>query len=141
MFYYLWPMILVIITNALYQVCTKSVPKDMNPFASLTITYFIGTLASIALFFATNKDGSLIREFGKTNWVPFVLGLVILGLGAGWIYAYKAGWQVGTSFIIQSAVLTAILICIGYIFYHEPLSWYKLAGIGICLIGLIVISR
>ncbi len=141
MFYYLWPMILVIITNALYQVCTKSVPKDMNPFASLTITYFIGTLASIALFFATNKDGSLIREFGKTNWVPFVLGLVILGLEAGWIYAYKAGWQVGTSFIIQSAVLTAILICIGYIFYHEPLSWNKLAGIGICLIGLIVISR
>ena len=133
-------MILVIITNAAYQVCTKSVPKDMNPFASLTITYFIGMLASIAMFFVTNRGGSLIREFNKAGFVPIILGLVIMGLETGWIYAYKAGWQVGTSFIIQSAALTAILICIGYIIYHETLSWNKFTGIGICLIGLVVIN-
>ncbi len=33
-----------------------------------------------------------------------MLGIVIVGLETGWIYAYKAGWQVSTGFIVQSAV-------------------------------------
>ncbi len=37
MFNYVWPMILVIISNVIYQICAKSVPKEMNPFASLFI--------------------------------------------------------------------------------------------------------
>lgn len=48
----------------------------------------------IILFFAFGEEKNLIKELAKLNWAPFVLGLVIVGLEAGWIYAYKAGWQV-----------------------------------------------
>ena len=91
MFNYVWPIVLVIFSNVVYQICAKSVPKEMNPFASLTITYIVGAVASAILYFVLEKDGNLIKEYSKLNWAPLVLGIVIVGLETGWIYAYKAG--------------------------------------------------
>ena len=115
-------------------------PEGMNPFASLTITYLVGAAASAVLYFALNQGGSLIKEYGKLNWAPFILGIVIVGLEAGWLYAYKAGWQVSTGFIVQSSFLAVILIFVGYSLYHEALTWNKLVGVAICLIGLVIIN-
>lgn len=39
MFNDVWPLALVVASNVAYQICAKSVPGGMNPFASLTITY------------------------------------------------------------------------------------------------------
>ena len=133
---YIWPMALLVLSNTVYQICAKSVPGDMNPLASLTITYLIGAAASAGLYFALNRGGSLVGEYHKANWAPFVLGIVIVGLEVGWIYAYKAGWQVSTGFIVQSAFLAAALLLVGYVLYHESLSWNKIVGVMICLIGL-----
>ena len=140
MFSYVWPIALVLLSNVVYQICAKSVPAKMNPFASLTVTYLVGALASAVLFFALGSDGKLVKEYGKLNWAPFVLGIVIVGLEAGWIYAYKAGWQVSTGFIVQSAFLAAALLLVGYFLYHEALTWNKLVGVAICLIGLVFIN-
>ena len=74
------------------------------------------------------------------NWAPFVLGIVIIGLEAGWLYAYKAGWQVSTAFIVQSAFLASVLLFVGFFLYHESLTGNKLVGVVICLIGLIFIN-
>ena len=137
---FIWPMALVVVSNIVYQICAKSVPGDMNPFASLTITYLVGAAASAILFFALGSGNSLIREYGRVNWAPFVLGVVIVGLEAGWIYAYQAGWQVSTGFIIQSAFLAAALLLVGYFLYHEALTWNKLVGVGVCLAGLVIIN-
>ena len=63
-----------------------------------------------------------------------------MGLEAGWIYAYKAGWPVSTAFIVQSSVLAAALLLVGYWLYQEPLAWNKIVGVVICLIGLVVIN-
>ncbi len=140
MFNYIWPMILVIISNVVYQICAKSVPKEMNPFASLTVTYVVGAIASAILYFLLGENRNLIKEYGKLNWAPFVLGIVIVGLETGWIYAYKAGWQVSTGFIVQSAVLAVMLLIVGYFLYHEALTWNKVVGVVICLIGLVFIN-
>ena len=137
---YVWPIALVVISNVVYQICAKSVPEGMNPFASLTVTYLVGAVASAILYFVLRHDGNLIREYQKLNWAPVVLGIVIVGLEAGWIYAYKAGWQVSTGFIVQSAILAVVLIFVGFLLYHEALTWKKLVGVGICLVGLIFIN-
>ena len=65
---------------------------------------------------------------------------MIVGLEVGWICAYKAGWQISTGFIVQSAFLAVTLILVGYLLYHEALTWNKLVGVGICLIGLFFIN-
>ena len=137
---YIWPMALVIVSNIVYQICAKSVPAGMNPFAALVVTYLMAALASGVLFFAFSGEKDLAREVCKMNWAPLVLGIVIVGLEAGWIYAYKAGWPVSTGFIVQSAILAAALLLVGYLLYHEGLTWNKAAGVAICLIGLILIN-
>ena len=138
--FYIWPMALVVVSNIIYQICAKSVPEKINPFASLTVTYLVAAAASAILYFITGSDGNLLKEYGKLNWAPFVLGIVIIGLEAGWIYAYKAGWQVSTAFIVQSAFLASALLLVGFFLYHESLTWNKLAGVAICLIGLVFIN-
>ena len=137
---YIWPIALVVFSNVVYQICAKSVPAGMNPLASLTVTYLVGALASAVLYFLLNHYGSLIKEYSKLNWAPFVFGLVVVGLEVGWIYAYKAGWQVSTGNIIQSCFLAAALIFVGFLLYHEALTWNKLVGVAICLVGIIIIN-
>ena len=137
---YVWPMMLVVGSNIIYQICAKGVPETIDPFASLIVTYLMGAAASAVLYFVLRSDGNLLKEFGKLNWTSFVLGIVIVGLEAGWIYAYKAGWQVSTGFIIQSAFLAIALLIVGFWLYHEALTWNKLAGVAICLVGLLFIN-
>ena len=141
MFSYVWPMALVVLSNTAYQICTKSVPGGMNPFASLTVTYLVGALASGLFYVALGDGGNILQEYTKLNWAPFVLGLVIVGLEVGWIYAYKAGWPVSTAFIFQSAILAGFLLMVGRMLYQEPVTLNKIIGIIICLIGLYFLSR
>ena len=112
----------------------------MNPFASLTVTYLIGAAFSAVLYYVLGANGSILKEYGKLNWAPFVLGFVIVGLEVGFIYAYRAGWQVSTAQIVQSSVLAVALIFLGFLVYHEDLTWNKLVGVGVCLVGLIIIN-
>ena len=137
---YYMPIALIVISNIFYNVCAKQTPESLNPFASLTVTYLVAAVFSAILFFASERGGNLISEYRNLNWSPWVLGIVIVGLEVGFIYAYKAGWQVSTASVVQSAVLSAALILVGWIFFKEPLTWNKLVGVGICLIGLVFIN-
>lgn len=140
MFNYVWPIGLVVLSNILYHICAKSVPEKLNPFASLTITYAIGAIFSAIMFVVFNKSDSLIQQYGKLNWAPFALGFVIVGLEAGYIFAYKAGWQVSAASIVQSSFLAVALIFIGWLLFKEALTWNKIVGIFICLVGLVFIN-
>ena len=139
MFSYIWPIALAVLSNVVYHLSSKSLPEDVSPFASLTVTYLIAALVSAGLHFTLN-GGSLIKEYSRLNWAPFVLGLVIVGLEAGFMYAYKAGWQVSTASLVQSCFLAILLILAGRLFFREALTWKKLAGAAICLIGIAFIN-
>ena len=141
MFSYIWPIGLVVISNTVYQLCSKSVPQNMDPFASLTVTYALAAVFCLAMFFIMNKDGSIVEEYKKLNWAPIVQGIIVVGLEIGFIYAYKAGWQVSTASIVQSAFLAVSLLITGFLIYREELSANKIMGVVICLIGLYFINK
>ena len=138
---YIWPIVLAVAANTLYQICAKSTPADINPLASLTVTYTVAALSSVALFFATNRSGHLLREYSHLNWAPFVFGLALVGLEVGFIYAYKAGWPVSTANLVASAFLAVVLIFVGLLLYKEQITPNKLAGIAICMVGLYFINK
>ena len=140
MFSFVWPIALVVLSNTVYQICSKSMPAEIHPFASLTVTYLVGTVLSGVMYFVLNPGGSLIREYGKLNWAPFALGIVIVGLEVGFIYAYKAGWQVSTASVVQNAFLAVMLVIVGVLLYREQISWNMLVGIGLCLAGIAFIG-
>ena len=137
---YIWPIALVIICNTVYQVCAKSVPAEINPLASLTVTYLVAAIMSGLLYIWLGERVDFLGEYRKLNWAPFVLGFVIVGLEVGFIYAYKAGWTVSTASLVQGSVLAAALIFVGWLLFKEEITWNKLVGIAICLVGLFFIN-
>ena len=138
---YIWPLLLVVVSNTLYQICAKSVPETMNPFASLTVTYAVSALASLLLYLVLREDGNLSGEYRQLNWAPFVLGVVLVGLEVGCIFAYKNGWAVNSFQIVQGALLGIVLIFVGRLVFAEQITPSKVAGIIICLIGLFFINK
>lgn len=141
MFAYIWPLALVVLSNVAYQICTKETPDALNPLASLTVTYLVGAVVAGVLYYATTKNADIIREYSHMNWSSAALGVSIVGLEVGFIYAYKAGWQISTLSIVQSAFLAILLIFVGFVLYKEALSPTKLIGIVICLVGLYFINK
>ena len=140
MFHYIWPIVLVILSNVMYQLCARRMPNSVDPFAALTVTYLVGAAASLLLYLLLPKGGNIIEEFSQINWVPFIFGLVIVGIEVGWIFVYRAGWQVSTAPIVQSAIVAVILIILGFLLFKESMTWNKILGIAVCILGLFFIN-
>lgn len=140
MFNYIWPIALVVLSNIIYHICAKSLPANLNPLASLTVSYIVSAITSGILYFVLNKDGNLIAEYRKLNWAPFIIGIVIVGLEAGFLYAYKAGWFVSTASVVQSSFLAVALVFVGLLVFKETITWNTIIGIIICLVGICIIN-
>ncbi len=141
MFAYIWPIGLVVLSNVIYHICAKSLPDNVDPFASLSITYLIAAAICVVLYFVLGKSGhNILVEYQKLNWATIIMGVVIIGLEVGFIFCYKAGWQVSMASIVQSAFLAIILIVVGYLFFKEAITFNKFLGVIICLAGLTVIN-
>lgn len=59
MFSYIWPLVLVVLSNTVYQVCAKEVPDKMNPFASY---YFQTSHSSFGFSNFINNPSVLIHR-------------------------------------------------------------------------------
>ena len=135
------PIVLIVLSNVFYHICSKETPAAINPFASLTVTYAVGLLASLLLFFITGKGSGLLAEYRHVNWAVIVFGLSIVGLEAGYIAMYKAGWNISTGSLIASVLLALALIVVGTLIYRETITLRKLVGVLICLVGLYFINH
>ena len=124
----LWPMLMVVGANTVYNICAKSTPEKLNSFAALTINYGVAAVLSLLLFFVTTGgEKNLIQEIGKTNWAPVVMGLSVVGLELGSLVANLA--------------LACILVLVGVLWYKEVLTGHQILGIGACVVGILLISR
>lgn len=140
-FSYIWPILLIVTANTVYQICAKGIPQAMNTYASMTVTYAVASVFSFVMFLVTSKGHPSFKDFALTNWATIILGIVITGLEVGFICAYKAGWKVNTLALVANTLLAAVLIFVGFFLYKEQLSISKIAGIVICLAGLYFINK
>lgn len=139
----IWPIALIVASNILYHICAKEVPSDIDAFASLTVTYTVACVASLICYFALRRftgSKSLPSEIRKAGWATYALGVVIVGLETGWIFAYSAGWQISSGYIVNTAIAAAALLVIGHFLYKEKADRNKLIGLALCLAGSILIN-
>ena len=137
----LWPMLIVICANTVYNISTKSTPSDINSFASLTVTYTVAAVSSLLLFFITSENRNLAAELTKTNWTAFALGIAIVALEVGFICIYRAGWKISVASLVANISLACILLLIGVLLYREAISAKQIAGMIFAAIGLILIAK
>ena len=136
----LYPILIIVLSNVLYNVCTKSTPSEINAFATLSVTYLVAAAVSFAIFFITSKNKNILTEFSKTNWTTFVLGFVIIGLELGYILAFRNGWKMNTASVTANITLAVALIFVSMIFYKESITLKQVAGIVLCGGGLVLIN-
>ena len=137
----IWPLLVVVGANTIYNISTKSTPGDVNAFASLATSYFIATIGSVVMFFLTSDSKNLLMEISKTNWGALALGVAIVGLEFGYICIYRAGWKIGVASLVANISLACVLLLIGLFIYKEVITLKQLLGMGICAIGLILIVK
>lgn len=136
----LWPLALAIFCNVFYQIFAKGIPENMDVMASMVITYLTGAVVSLIMYFVMNHQGNILQEMHKMNAAPILLGVSVVGIEVGLIYAYKVGWPISVLQMVQSVLLALILIFVGAFVYHEEITVNKIIGIMICLIGLYFIN-
>lgn len=137
----IWPIALIVLSNIFYNVCSKETPSGINPFAALSVTYIVGAFFSTTVYFLLNPGGKLLQEYHNLNWSSLILGLAIVGLEAGTIYMYKAGWNISSGQLVYSIILAVCLILVGVFGYHESISMTKIIGILVCMVGLFLINK
>lgn len=138
---YWWPIALVVLSNTVYQICAKSLPADVHPLASATITYLVGALTTVILLRVLSRESNLWHEYSRVNWTSFVLGVAVVGLEVGMLYTYRVGWPVSTASIVQAAFLAISLLMVGALLFHETLGVNKVIGLAICLVGLYFLNK
>lgn len=137
----LWPLFLVIFGSTAYNLCTKETPQNIQPFASLTLTYLVSAGIALILFFVFSEDKNLLAELSKANWATYVLGIVLVLLEVGWIYMYRVGWKLGIGSLIANIGLTCSLLLIGVLFYKEVITLRQLAGVLLCMASMFLLAK
>lgn len=135
----IWPIALVVGVNVFYHITTKSTPEGVNAFASLAITYGVGAVLSIVMFYLTGARG-LAGELGKTNWTAWVLGIAVVGLEFGNICLYRAGWKISVASLVMNIALACVLLAVGLLVYHETVSLRQGLGVLVCLAGIYLVG-
>ena len=137
----LWPLLLIVGSNTFYHICAKSVPEKVNAFGALTVTYLIGAALSAAVFITSVPPANVLTELHKLNWAPFVLGLAIVGLEAGNVFLYRAGWKVSVGSVVCNISLAVVLLFVGCFLFREQITVRQLIGVAVCALGLFLITK
>ncbi len=141
MFAYYWPIGLLVLSNVFYHITAKSLPSSLDTFFSMAVTYIVGAVVSLILYMTIGNGNSIAQETSNLNWTPFVLGLSVVGLEAGAIFMYKAGWEVSVGNIVQAIFVAIVLLAVGVLVYKEALTGTKVAGIAACLVGIFLLNK
>ncbi|MGI6180690.1 MAG: EamA family transporter [Agathobaculum sp.] len=134
-----WPIALVVLSNIMYNICTKSTPAGANAFLSLGVTYLTAAALSLLLYWQ-GAHSTLPEELRRLNWAAPVLGIMVVGLEFGYIHMYRAGWRVNTGSLVANIALSCALLAVGALLYHEVITLRQLLGIAVCAAGLFLLT-
>lgn len=137
----LWPILVVVAANAIYNISAKSTPENLNSFASLSVSYIVAAVCSLILFFATSPQKNLFSELSKANWTTYALGVAIVGLEFGFLCVYRAGWKISTANLFSAISLACVLLVVGLLLYKESINIRQIIGMAVCAVGLILIAK
>ena len=137
---YYYPVIIIVLSNALYDISAKAFPKEISAQAGLTAYYVIAAAVSLTLFYLTSEVKNFPMEIKKVNWATFTLALGCTGIDLGYVLLFRAGWNISYGSLVCNIMIAITLILVGKIFFHEYINKYHLIGISLCLTGFVLIS-
>jgi len=138
---YVFSIVIIVISNVLYNICQKSTPEGVNPFSSLLVTYLTASIITIITLLLFYMDKNLVQSFKGLNWTSIVLGISIVGLEFGYLMAYRSGWNISEGSLVANIILALMLIPVGMLFYKEGFALTKTIGVLFCIVGLLLLNK
>jgi drug/metabolite transporter (DMT)-like permease len=135
----LWPFILATGAYAAYQVALKFARPDVNILLLLAFAYLVACVSALALWLANpGLGGSTLLP--RDMFIAALIGISIVGIEFGFASAFRAGEPINTTGAIVNVATALLLVPIGYLVFAEQMSLVKLAGLGLCCAGLILLA-
>jgi len=136
---FLLPLGLTIVSNVVYHLAQKSVPRNADPMLSLVVTYIVALVVTLVFLLM----GGLPKEasFRTLNWATVATGVAIVGVEIGFLLAYRAGLHVSLGAVTSNVAVALVMLPLGVMLFREHLSPANLAGLVLCLGGLALIVR
>jgi len=127
--------------QVLYQLMQKGVSHGAHPVLSLLAFYGLAALMALPLFWLYPLQGSWSDGLRGLNWAVLGVALSIVLIELGFLLAYRAGGSLQASYVTSAAFTTGALVLLGTLLYRESVSVSKIAGLGLCLAGIWLLSR
>lgn len=132
---------LVLLSNVVYHLALRAVPREANPAVATLAAYLVATLATAATLPVLAKDVQILPAFRTLNWSTVLVGVAIVGIEIGYLLAYRAGWTLSTASVTANVSLAVVLLGIGILAFKEPLTLQRATGVGFCVLGLWLVNR
>lgn len=113
----------------------------MKDLLLVLISAAIGAVGQVAFKFGTmqmvENPGNTLLE--KIKW-PIVVGLFLYGISTIiWIIALKK-MELSYAYPLLSVGYIFVLVA-SYFFFHEPISWLRIAGVLCIMAGISLVAR
>lgn len=129
---------LIVMGVLLYHLSQKSMPKDVNPLIAFTVAYAIAFAICLAILSASGEIMTGFKQLRTHEWLPILfLGLSLIPVELGFLYAYRTGWKISTTSITTGPFISIALALIGVLWYKEELSTTNILGIGLSIVGVV----
>ena len=136
------PILMILLANVLYNLCTKLLPQNVNPFLSLVVTYLCAAALTAMLYFVVPSSGKTLGEdIRQLNWTGILLGCSIVGLEFGYIWAYRIGWDISICSATTNIMLALVLVPIGILLFKDNFTLTKAFGMILCIAGLFLLNK
>jgi drug/metabolite transporter (DMT)-like permease len=133
------PLAIIVVSGIVYHVAQK-LAGAASPWPMLAVAY--GAALALALALALANRGAVRLSPGRTEWAAgLLLGLAAFGIEAGFFFAYRAGWKLGSASVITNASVTAVLALVGAVVFREHVTGARAAGLALALGGAALLAR
>jgi multidrug transporter EmrE-like cation transporter len=140
MFLFYFSITLAIASSALYHFVAKSTPSNVNFTVSLLVTYAVALVVTLVGFFFFPVTNSIAAELKQLNWASIGLAIAIVGIEFGFLLTYRSGWNLGIAAVLVNVIASLILVPAAIFVFKDKLNWVNVAGILVCLAGLVMLN-
>jgi drug/metabolite transporter (DMT)-like permease len=141
MFLFFLPLIIIVVSQIIYDVSAKSINEDINAYAGITIIYSILAIFYFLIFVIFSPEASAAAELSKVNWAVATFALGSIGLESGYIFLYRAGWNISLGGMICNILLAMCMLCVGLLMFRETVTLIQWLGVLLCFAGLVLVFK
>ena len=92
---------------------------------------------AIAILFEVAGTTSLKASYGFSKLIPSLLTFVFYTISFITLAMTLKKVDIGVAYAIWSGVGTALIACLGFIYFGEAMSFWKILSIGLIVLGVI----